>query len=126
MGVLGVVFFMLFSGIITGKLFDEYGPAVPLAIGSFLHVFGIMMISLSTEYYQILLSQSVCSGIGASLVFFPSSTCVSNFLQLTLNDNPTPNGWIIDHPYILRPPRGSKRNEAWLSESSSWAPRSAA
>lgn len=71
------VFFMLFSGIITGKLFDEYGPAVPLAVGTFLHVFGIMMISLSTEFYQLLLSQSVCSGIGASLIFFPSSTCVS-------------------------------------------------
>lgn len=71
---------MLFSGIITGKLFDEYGPAIPLGIGSLLHVFGIMMISLSTTYYQILLSQAVCSGIGASLIFFPASTCVSVFV----------------------------------------------
>jgi nitrate/nitrite transporter NarK len=41
-------------------------------IGSFLHVFGLMMASISTEYYQFLLSQAVCSPIGASMVFYPS------------------------------------------------------
>jgi hypothetical protein len=32
---------------VAGKLFDSYGPRLPIAIGSVLHVFGLMMASLS-------------------------------------------------------------------------------
>jgi len=62
---------MLFVSLLSGRLFDQYGPRLPIAIGSFMHVFGIMMTSLSTKYYQFVLSQSICSGIGASLIFTP-------------------------------------------------------
>lgn len=68
---------MLFGGSFAGKVFDDYGPAPLLAVGTFLHVFGLMMTSISKEYYQFLLSQAVCSAIGASLVFYPAFTCVS-------------------------------------------------
>ena len=51
-------------------------------IGSFLHVFGLMMASISKEYYQFLLSQAVCSSIGASMVFYPAfSTIVTWFFK---------------------------------------------
>lgn len=36
-----------------------------------MHVFGIMMTSLGTEYYQILLAQGLCSAIGVSAIFQP-------------------------------------------------------
>lgn len=72
-----VVFFMLSTSPVSGRLFDSYGPHVPIAIGSFLHVFGLMMASLSTKYYQLILSQSVVSGIGSSLIFTPAMTAVS-------------------------------------------------
>lgn len=62
-------FFMLFSGVFAGKIFDDYGPKNLLMIGSFLHVFGLMMASISKEYYQFMLSQAVCSAIGSSFVF---------------------------------------------------------
>jgi hypothetical protein len=42
-----------------------------------MHVFGLMMTSLSRKCYQFVLSQSVCSGIGASLIFTPAMTAVS-------------------------------------------------
>lgn len=45
-------------------------------IGSFLHVFGLMMASLSKKYYQFVLSQGVCSPLGASMIFYPSMTAV--------------------------------------------------
>ncbi|CAG8906182.1 unnamed protein product [Penicillium egyptiacum] len=67
-------FFMLFTSPVAGKLFDSYGPRVPIAIGSVLHVFGLMMASLSYKYYQFMLSQSVVSGIGSSLIFTPAMT----------------------------------------------------
>ncbi|KAB5566226.1 major facilitator superfamily transporter [Coniochaeta sp. 2T2.1] len=75
------IFFMIFAGIIVGKVFDDHGPAILLAVGTFLHVFGLMMTSISSTYYQILLSQAVCSGIGASMVFFPAFTCVSTWFM---------------------------------------------
>lgn len=55
----------------AGKLTDQYGPRIPIAIGSFLHIFGLMMTSISTKYYQIFLSQSVVSAFGCSFLFFP-------------------------------------------------------
>jgi fucose permease len=45
--------------------------------GSFLSVFGIMMLSIATEYYQILLSQGICTGLGFGLLYIPSITLVS-------------------------------------------------
>ncbi|KZF20525.1 major facilitator superfamily transporter [Xylona heveae TC161] len=75
------IFFMLFSGTFVGKVFDDYGPAYLLFIGTFLHVFGLMMTSISKKYYQILLSQAVCSAIGASMVFTPAFTSVTTWFR---------------------------------------------
>lgn len=70
---------MLFGGPFVGKVFDDYGPRYLLATGAFLHVFGLMMTSISKKYYQFLLSQAICSAIGASMVFYPAFTCVSTW-----------------------------------------------
>lgn len=69
---------MFAGGIFAGKVFDDYGPRYLLIAGTFLHVFGLMMTSISKTYYQILLSQAVCSAIGASLALSPafSSVCL--------------------------------------------------
>lgn len=37
-----------------------------------MHVFGLMMTSLATEYYQFILAQGICSPIGASAIFYPA------------------------------------------------------
>ncbi|KFX92084.1 hypothetical protein O988_07436 [Pseudogymnoascus sp. VKM F-3808] len=66
---------------LIGKLFDRYGPRWLLLVGTFLHVFGLLMTSISTKYYQILLSQGVCSAIGASLVFLPPLNCVAGYFD---------------------------------------------
>jgi MFS transporter, MCT family, aspergillic acid transporter len=60
----------------VGKIFDKYGPRYLILVGSLLHVFGLMMASLSTEYYQIILSQGVCSAIGVAAVYQPALTCI--------------------------------------------------
>lgn len=46
------VFFMFFFGPVIGKVYDNYGPRYLLLVGTFLEVFGLMMTSLCTEYYQ--------------------------------------------------------------------------
>ncbi|CAI7655009.1 unnamed protein product [Penicillium glandicola] len=73
------VFFMIFSGVFVGKIYDDYGPRPLLLAGTVFHVFGLMMASLAKTYYQILLSQAICSAIGASMVFYPSFTTVSTW-----------------------------------------------
>ncbi|KAF1832297.1 monocarboxylate permease-like protein [Decorospora gaudefroyi] len=72
-------FMMFFWGPVAGLLADNYGPRVPILMGSFLHIFGLMMTSLSSEYYQFFLAQSVVSAIGCSLLFFPTLTAVGSY-----------------------------------------------
>jgi MFS family permease len=56
---------------VVGALFDRFGHKWLLLLGSVLHVLGLMMASLATEYYQILLAQGFCSAIGVSMIFQP-------------------------------------------------------
>lgn len=68
-------------GPVIGSLFDRYGPRVLLIGGSLMHVFGLMMASISTKYYQFLLSQGVCSAIGVAAVFLAAIGCVSGWFD---------------------------------------------
>ncbi|KAJ5905248.1 monocarboxylate transporter [Penicillium subrubescens] len=61
-----------FIGIGSDALSDKYGPALPLALGTFFMVFGNMMSSLSATYYQFLLSQGFCVALGMGLIFTPA------------------------------------------------------
>lgn len=65
-------FLLFLVGIVTGPIFDRGYFRTLILLGSFLTVFGIMMTSLSTEYYQVFLAQGVCAGIGAGCLFLPS------------------------------------------------------
>src|SRR6185437_15224651 len=58
---------------------DNYGPSYILLAGSFFHVFGLMMASLSTKYYQLILSQGVCSPLGCSMIFYPCMSATSTW-----------------------------------------------
>lgn len=61
------------------RSYDLYGPRYLVLIGTFFHVFGLMMLSLSKTYYQIFLSQGVCSPIGCSMLFFSSLSSASTW-----------------------------------------------
>jgi len=73
------VFMMFFGGPFFGKISDSYGPRWILVAGTFLHVFGLMMTSLSTKYYQFILAQGIVSAIGASAIFFASMNSVTTW-----------------------------------------------
>lgn len=60
-----------YQGLVAGKAFDDFGPKWPIILGSFLHVFGLMMTSISDKFWQFFLAQSVCSAIGCSFLFYP-------------------------------------------------------
>ncbi|KAI1372124.1 MFS general substrate transporter [Hypoxylon crocopeplum] len=73
------VFFLIFGGLMVGKMLDDYGPGLPLALGTFLHVFGLMLTSVADNYVSIMLCQGVLSPIGASMVFYPAFNCASTW-----------------------------------------------
>ncbi|KAL3256749.1 hypothetical protein ABHI18_007354 [Aspergillus niger] len=75
------VFFMFFMGPIVGTLSDRLGARVVIIAGSLLHVFGLMMTSISTEYYQVLLSQGVCSAMGLCAIFQPSMSSIPSWFN---------------------------------------------
>ncbi|KAI0160026.1 putative MFS monocarboxylate transporter [Hypoxylon sp. FL1284] len=75
-------FLTLSAGLVTGPLYDQGFYRTLLLSGTLLQVFGIMMLSLCTKYYQLFLCQAVCIGIGAGTAFTPSvaalGACVTN------------------------------------------------
>jgi MFS family permease len=84
-----IVRLTILQGPITGILGDTYGPRIPILIGSFLHVFGLMMTSISSKYYQFFLAQSVVSAVGCSFLFFPS-TYKSKYPLMLPAESPNP------------------------------------
>ncbi|CAG7959711.1 unnamed protein product [Penicillium salamii] len=64
-------------GLATGPLVDV-GYLRPLIIaGSFLTVFGMMMTSLASSYYQVLLAQGFCVGMGGGISYIPALVVIS-------------------------------------------------
>ncbi|KAF2275990.1 MFS general substrate transporter [Westerdykella ornata] len=63
---------LILIGVLSGPLFDLGYFRSMLLIGNFLVVLGIMMLSLSKQYWQVFLSQAVCMGLGAGLLYVPS------------------------------------------------------
>ncbi|RDK46614.1 MFS general substrate transporter [Aspergillus phoenicis ATCC 13157] len=65
-------FLLLSLGIIVGPIFDRGYIKFLIIAGTFLIVFGLMMTSLSKEYYQFFLAHGVAVGLGSGLLFIPS------------------------------------------------------
>ncbi|GAM33426.1 hypothetical protein TCE0_004f00309 [Talaromyces pinophilus] len=74
-------FLLLFIGVFCGRAFDggHFYPVVSLGI--FLEVFGMMMTSLGTKYYQIFLAQGLCVGLGSGCLFTPAISLVGTYFS---------------------------------------------
>ena len=74
-------FFLVFGGLVTGPLFDMgYLRQITVA-GSFLVVFGMMMTSISTTYWQLILAQGVVVGLGNGCLFLPSISVLPTYFR---------------------------------------------
>nr|OQO25818.1 hypothetical protein B0A51_09488 [Rachicladosporium sp. CCFEE 5018] len=65
-------FMVLLVGCFTGPVFDRGYLRHLLIAGTFLIVFGHMMLSLTHTFWQALLAQGFCIGIGGGLLFVPA------------------------------------------------------
>ncbi|KAK4107300.1 MFS general substrate transporter [Canariomyces notabilis] len=75
------VFFLYGMGPIVGAIYDKFGQRWLVFLGSILHVLGLMMASIGTEYYHILLAQGFCSALGVSMIFQPALNCVHGWFS---------------------------------------------
>lgn len=74
-------FMLLVVGIFAGPMYDRGYLRTLLFVGSFGVVFGHMMLSLCTEYWQALLAQGFCVGIGAGCLFVPSVSILPTYFS---------------------------------------------
>lgn len=72
---------LFFVSVVTGPIFDAGYTHALLAGGSFLVILGTMMTSLAKEYYQVVLAQGLCTGLGAGMMFVPSIAIVSTYFE---------------------------------------------
>jgi len=64
-------FLVVFIGVIVGPLFDRGYLRALVSSGCFLTVFGMMMTSLATSYWQVFLAQGICVGLGEGMSYVP-------------------------------------------------------
>ena len=77
-------YLLLTVGFLSGPIYDR-GYLRPLvAAGSFMIVFGLMMLSLCTTYWQTLLCQGVVIGIGAGCLFVPCVAVLPTYFSTKL------------------------------------------
>lgn len=74
-------FLLQITGVVAGPVYDRGYLRSLLVTGSFMIVFGHMMLSLCTEYWQALLAQGFCVGIGAGLLFVPTVSLIPTWFS---------------------------------------------
>ncbi|XXH05359.1 flavodoxin-like fold protein [Hypoxylon texense] len=92
---------LMMGGIVSGPLFDAGYFHALTASGLFFVVFGLFMTSLCETYWQVLLAQGICIGLGCGLLFLPSAAILSQYfarrraLALGIQSAGSPLGGII-------------------------------
>ncbi|EIW74580.1 MFS general substrate transporter [Coniophora puteana RWD-64-598 SS2] len=75
------LFFLFFTGLPAGKLFDTGHFRECLVFGCLLFVFSTFMLSLvqQSQYYQVFLAQAMGTGIASGFMFAPALSVVSHY-----------------------------------------------
>ena len=71
----------LLIGAFSGRMLDA-GLFLPtFFVGAVLQVLGMFLMSISTKYWQLMLTQGVLTGIGGGIFFTPSLALISTYFQ---------------------------------------------
>ncbi|KAF6833205.1 MFS monocarboxylate transporter [Colletotrichum plurivorum] len=66
---------------LSGRLADAGYSRHAILAGSLLATFGTFMTSLTERYWEILLAQGICTGIGLGLMFMPTVSVISSYFK---------------------------------------------
>ncbi|KAL2001856.1 hypothetical protein VTN02DRAFT_1121 [Thermoascus thermophilus] len=78
------VFILFIGGLVIGPMYDRYGATRIVVPGTLIYVLSMMLTSLSTKYYQLMLTQGVMFGIGNAMLFYPTISAVSQWFSARL------------------------------------------
>jgi MFS family permease len=70
---------MILGTVVVGPVFDVGYLKTLLVLGTFLTVLGIMCTSVCKEYWQFVLAQGVCTGLGTTCFFVPSISIIPGY-----------------------------------------------
>ncbi|KAF3012829.1 hypothetical protein E8E14_009193 [Neopestalotiopsis sp. 37M] len=74
-------FLMLIGGVLCGRALDAGYFYSDVTIGVLLEVLGMMLTSISSQYWHVILAQGVMVGIGAAMAFMPSVAIVGTYFS---------------------------------------------
>ncbi|KAK3343238.1 major facilitator superfamily domain-containing protein [Neurospora tetraspora] len=74
-------FMVLLGGLVSGPLYDRGYLKHLICVGAFGVVFGHMMLSLVSEFWQALLAQGFVVGLGAGMMFTPGVTVLQSYFS---------------------------------------------
>ncbi|KAI3060563.1 hypothetical protein CBS147352_28 [Aspergillus niger] len=74
-------FLLMLFGVVTGPLFDAGYFRALLTFGSIMLPFGLMMTSLATKFWQLILAQGICIGLAAGCLFVPSVAILPQYFK---------------------------------------------
>ncbi|KAJ5678432.1 uncharacterized protein N7477_004065 [Penicillium maclennaniae] len=74
-------FLLMLIGVITGPLFDAGYFRGLIAFAGCMLPFGLMMTSLATKYWQLILAQGICVGLAAGCLFVPSVAILPQYFR---------------------------------------------
>ncbi|EMR08291.1 hypothetical protein PNEG_03136 [Pneumocystis murina B123] len=78
-------FSIILVSLLIGPVYDR-GYTRPLIIfGSFLIIFGMIMMSISKKYYQFFIYEALCIGIGSGCIFIPSLGIITRYFDKKLS-----------------------------------------
>lgn len=75
---------MLVVGFLSGPIYDRGYFRALLVVGTFGVVFGHFMLSICNTYWQVLLAQGFCVGIGAGCLFIPCVAILPSYWSTKL------------------------------------------
>ncbi|KAK1509321.1 major facilitator superfamily transporter [Colletotrichum costaricense] len=78
------LFLYFVTGVITGPLADAGYTTELFLGGSLASCFGMFATSLSTKYWQIMLAQGICTGLGGGFMFMPAVANVAKSVKQNL------------------------------------------
>ncbi|KAM0541371.1 hypothetical protein ACHAO7_010577 [Fusarium culmorum] len=70
---------IFFIGTFSGRAFDAGYYRTALVAGLFLQILGIFMTSIASAYWQVLLAQGICQGLGNGILFAPTIANMSTY-----------------------------------------------
>ncbi|KAI4254334.1 MAG: hypothetical protein L6R42_007235, partial [Xanthoria sp. 1 TBL-2021] len=74
-------FLLIVVGVVSGPFYDRGYIRTLIILGTIMTVFGMMMTSLASRYWEILLAQALCVGLGLGCLYVPSVAAVSTYFS---------------------------------------------